>query len=100
MQGSVSVQALPGRGSSQAPQRRASGCCVTQAMVPKNSGTQRKWMVRSGAWIFPALTSVASVRASSSIPPDPLALSLALHLGWSRWAVTSTSRCGGLVPRR
>ena len=58
-----------------------SGWPVRYAMVPKYSGTQRKWMVLRGAGSLFAAMSDCSVRTISSIAAAPLALSFALHFG-------------------
>jgi hypothetical protein len=67
-------------------------------MVPKTSGTHMKWIV-DFSFTLSAATSAWIVRAISIIAPEPLALSLALHFGWSRCAVIMTSRSGCSVPR-
>ena len=54
-----------------------SGRAFRKAVVPSISGGQTKRIVRGGCGSFPSRTSLASVRATSSTPEQPLALSFA-----------------------
>ena len=65
-------------------------------MVPVISDGQRKRIVRRGAGMRLASTSVLSVRAISRLAAHPLALSLAPGFSWSRWQLKTISPAAGV----
>jgi len=67
-------------------------------MVPENSGTHMKRMVRFGRGSFFVSISVCMVRAISMRSPLPEALSLALGCGWHKCAIMNISSLGVLEP--
>ena len=75
----------------------SSGRASSSASVPSISGGQTKRIVRAGAGIAPSRISLASVRATSRIVAQPLALSFAPGRGWSRWQLKTIS---SLAPLR
>jgi len=69
-------------------------------MVPVISDGHTNRIVRAGAGMRRASTSVFSVRAISRMAAQPLALSLAPGFSWSRWQLKTISPAAASVPGR